>query len=150
MSEDSGLPTLEAGSSSDCTSVTSLEQESHPSPPTPGLSQHGALEHLSRIISSQHDWHVTARPATEPWMHLSAVKAFSLQPALATSGNHPESVSNPEPNIYSLTSSLCTTYELGSISGLYNLFQETAWMGKGPDLSHASPFDIVMDESLNT
>ena len=83
-------------------------------------------------------------------MHLSALKAFSLQPALATSGNQPGSVSSPEPNIYSLTASLCTTYELSSISGLYNLFQETAWMGKGPDLTHASLFDIVMDKSLNT
>ena len=49
MSNDSGLPTLEAGSSSDCTSVTSLERESHPDPPTPGLSQHSALEHLSLL-----------------------------------------------------------------------------------------------------
>ena len=109
MSDDSGLPTLEAGSSSENTSIASLEEQSHLDPALTGPSQHSALEHLSHIISGQHNWHVTAPPATEPWMHLSALKAFSLQPAVTMSGNHPRSDGTPESNIYSLTSSLCTT-----------------------------------------
>ena len=89
MSDDSGLPTLEAGSSSENTSVASLEEENHINSPLTGLFQRSALEHLSFIILDHHNWHVTARPATETWMHLSALKAFSLQPALITSGKYP-------------------------------------------------------------
>ena len=95
MSDNSGLPTLEAGSSSESSGVASMEEENHVNSPLTGLAQHSALEHLSYIILGQHNWHVTARPATETWMHLSALKAFSLQPALVTSDKYPSSETLP-------------------------------------------------------
>ena len=72
-----------------------MEEENHVNSPLTGLSQYSALEHLSYTILGQHNWHVTAAPVTETWMHLSALKALSLQLALVTSDKYPSSETLP-------------------------------------------------------
>ena len=54
------------------------------------------------------------------------------------------------PNIYSVIASLCTMFELLSICGVYDLYEEVQLMNRGPDLSPASLLDITLDQSLPT
>ena len=59
-----------------------IQRDDGPEPPVQvneGLSPQDALVQWTQIISSHYDWHVSARPATTPWMHLGALYESSSE-----------------------------------------------------------------------